>query len=127
MELPKTSVFSSTAYAPSGSTTVSEEPRSFTSRSTVSVRITAWRQSSFTEEPVAAPQHVFIAPDGTLFSSAVYRVTKGELEWMWIEAIKRVNPDVKLPLSSRARAPKAFVGGGKPMNRMLIEKTDHHT
>ena len=66
------------------------------------------------DEPVAAPQHLFLSPDGTLLSSVVFRISKGELEWMWIEAIKKANPNAKLQPVARARAPKAFVGGEKP-------------
>jgi HEAT repeat protein len=56
-------------------------------------------------EDVIAPQHVFLGPDGTVLSSVPYRVTKGELEWAWVDAIRRVDPTFSWKLSPGARAP----------------------
>jgi hypothetical protein len=56
-------------------------------------------------EDVIAPQHVFVGPDGTVLSAVPYRVTKGELEWVWVDAIKKVDPAFVWQLSAAARAP----------------------
>jgi ribosomal 50S subunit-associated protein YjgA (DUF615 family) len=56
-------------------------------------------------EDVIAPQHVFLGPDGTILSSVPYRITKGELEWAWVDAIRKVDPKFEWQLSAGARAP----------------------
>jgi hypothetical protein len=56
-------------------------------------------------EDVIAPQHVFLGPDGAVLSSVAYRVTKGELEWAWVDAIRKVDPAFVWQLSPGARAP----------------------
>lgn len=56
-------------------------------------------------EDVIAPQHVFLGPDGAVLSSVAFRVTKGELEWMWVDAIRRVEPAFVWEFTSGARAP----------------------
>jgi hypothetical protein len=54
---------------------------------------------------VVAPQHLFVGPDGKLISAVPYAVTKGELEWVWFDAIQRLQPGFQWKLSSAARAP----------------------
>ena len=54
---------------------------------------------------VVAPQHLFVGPDGEVISSASYFITKGELEWMWVQAIKKLRPDFVYKPSDRMRAP----------------------
>lgn len=56
-------------------------------------------------EDVIAPQHVFVGPDGAVLSAVSYRITKGELEWAWVDAIKKVDPKFQWELSTSARAP----------------------
>jgi hypothetical protein len=56
-------------------------------------------------EDVIAPQHVFLGPDGVVLSAVAYRVTKGELEWAWVDAIRKVDPKFEWQLSAGARAP----------------------
>lgn len=56
-------------------------------------------------EDVIAPQHVFVGPDGAVLSSVPYRVTKGELEWAWVDAIKKVDARFAWEASPGARAP----------------------
>jgi hypothetical protein len=63
-------------------------------------------------EDVIAPQHVFLGPDGAVLSSVAYRVTKGELEWAWVDAIRKVDPAFTWQLSAAARAP-ARLGFGR--------------
>jgi hypothetical protein len=65
-------------------------------------------------EPVVAPQHLFLAPDGSVISSVAYRVTKAELEWMWVAAIKKLNPAATVQPTQRAKAPHELVVGDKP-------------
>ncbi|MCU0862383.1 MAG: hypothetical protein MUC36_01205 [Planctomycetes bacterium] len=56
-------------------------------------------------EDVIAPQHVFVGPDGAVLSAVSYRITKGELEWAWVDAIRKVDPGFQWELSNSARAP----------------------
>ncbi|HEU4419522.1 MAG TPA: hypothetical protein VFT55_11330, partial [Planctomycetota bacterium] len=56
-------------------------------------------------EDVIAPQHVFLDPNGVVLSSVAYRVTKGELEWAWVDAIRKVDPKFEWTPSPGARAP----------------------
>ncbi|MBM4064005.1 MAG: hypothetical protein FJ265_23335, partial [Planctomycetes bacterium] len=56
-------------------------------------------------EDVIAPQHVFLGPDGAVLSSVAWRITKGELEWAWVDAIRKVDPKFEWQLSEAARAP----------------------
>lgn len=62
-------------------------------------------------EDVIAPQHVFLGPDGVVLSAVAYRVTKGELEWSWVDAIKKVDPAFEWQLSPGARAPARLAFG----------------
>ncbi len=57
-------------------------------------------------EDVIAPQHVFVHPDGTVISSVPYRITKGELEWVWVDAIRKLDAKFAWQLSPSARAPQ---------------------
>lgn len=56
-------------------------------------------------EDVIAPQHVFLGPDGAVLSSVAWRITKGELEWAWVDAIRKVDARFEWQLSAAARAP----------------------
>ena len=64
-------------------------------------------------EAVIAPQHLFLAPDGAVISSVAYRVTKAELEWMWVAAIKKVDANANVQATPRAKAPHELVVGEK--------------
>src|SRR5690606_34327805 len=61
--------------------------------------------------PVVAPQHIFVGPDGKIIHSAPYYLTKGELEWMWVEAIRAIDPTFAWEASERIRAPEQFRKG----------------
>ncbi len=61
---------------------------------------------------VVAPQHVFLAPDGKVLLSVPYELTRAELEWCFIEAIRAVNPDAKLHPSSDVHPPKRLIRSG---------------
>jgi C4-dicarboxylate transporter len=39
------------------------------------------------KDRIVAPQHVLVGPDGKIISSASHYVSKGELEWMIVDAI----------------------------------------
>ena len=41
---------------------------------------------------LVAPQHLFVSPEGKVIHSAAYFITKGELEWMWVDAIREIQP-----------------------------------
>lgn len=62
-------------------------------------------------EDVIAPQHVFIDGDGTVLVSAAYRLSKGELEWCFAEAIRKLDPTFAFTPSPRTRAPAALAFG----------------
>ncbi len=64
---------------------------------------------------VIAPQHVFLAPGGEVLLSVPYQVTVGELEWCFVAAIRRVDPEFAWTLSKAARAPKRLVADGIPV------------
>lgn len=63
-------------------------------------------------DQVIAPQHLWLAPDGTVLLSVPYRVSEGELEWCFVEALKRLDPSFSRALSPSARAPKRLLVGG---------------
>lgn len=57
---------------------------------------------------MVAPQHVVFMPDGELVWAVPYYVTAGELEWMWVQAIRKVRPDFPWEPGDRYRAPRAL-------------------
>ena len=63
---------------------------------------------------VVSPQHLFLGPDGKILSSVPYRVTKGELEWMWVDAIHKIDKDFAWKLPGSAHAPRRLRYDGKP-------------
>jgi hypothetical protein len=63
------------------------------------------------DQDVIAPQHVFLGPDGAVLASVAYRLTKGELEWVWVDAIRKVQPTFAWEFGDRARAPGGLVFG----------------
>jgi hypothetical protein len=67
---------------------------------------------------VVAPQHVFIAPDGEVLLSVPYELTRGELEWCFLEAIRAVDPTAELRPSAGVRPPKRLIKAG------VLEGTD---
>ncbi|MEM7517191.1 MAG: HEAT repeat domain-containing protein, partial [Planctomycetota bacterium] len=60
---------------------------------------------------VIAPQHVFLGPDGKVLLSVPYEVSADELEWCFVEAIRTVDPDADVRVSSKARPPKRLILG----------------
>src|SRR6185436_149263 len=58
---------------------------------------------------VVSPQHVFLDPDGKVILSVQYEITKGELEWCFYTALKKVDPAFNWTLSASARAPRRLV------------------
>lgn len=63
-------------------------------------------------EEVIAPQHLWISPDGTVMLSVPYKISAGEMEWCFVEAIRRLNPEFPWKFSGAARAPKRLVVDG---------------
>jgi len=61
---------------------------------------------------VVAPQHVFLRPDGEVILSVPYELSRGELEWCFLEAIRAVDPAAELEPSKDARAPKRLIKSG---------------
>jgi len=61
--------------------------------------------------PVIAPNHIFVAPDGSILLSVEYMLTTGQLEWCMVEAIRRVDPSFTWSLGASARAPRRVVFG----------------
>ncbi|MFT7670123.1 MAG: hypothetical protein ACI8X5_002830 [Planctomycetota bacterium] len=60
---------------------------------------------------VVAPQHVFLGPGGEVLLSVPYEVKAEELEWCFVSALRSVNPDIDLELSSEARPPRRLLIG----------------
>jgi len=58
-----------------------------------------------------APNHIFLDPQGQVLFSVPYMLTKGELEWCMVEAIRKVTPSFAWNLSSSARGPRRLVYG----------------
>lgn len=63
-------------------------------------------------EEVIAPQHLWVSPEGKVLLSVPYKISMGEMEWCFVEAIRRLNPEFSWKLSSAARAPKRLVVDG---------------
>jgi hypothetical protein len=64
-------------------------------------------------DPVRAPQHLFLTPDGKVFSSATGRVAVGELEWMIREAMRSAEQykDLVDGGTERSHAPTSYRRG----------------
>ncbi len=60
---------------------------------------------------VAAPQHVFLRPDGEVILSVPYVVTAGELEWCFVAALGALDPEQAPKASGRAKPPKRLLKG----------------
>lgn len=61
---------------------------------------------------VIAPQHVFLDASGKAILSVPYQITKQELEWCFVTAILKVNPDSDVKMPQGARPPKRLVMDG---------------
>ncbi|MEZ5977932.1 MAG: HEAT repeat domain-containing protein [Planctomycetota bacterium] len=61
---------------------------------------------------VIAPQHVLLAPDGSVILSVPYEIDAAELEWCLVEAVLAVDPGSGVKRSSKARAPQRLVMNG---------------
>ncbi len=57
---------------------------------------------------VVVPQHLFVSADGKVICSASGRITAGELEWMWVYAIRTVDAKFQWTPAGRYRAPTSF-------------------
>jgi len=61
---------------------------------------------------VVSPQHLLLAPDGSVILSVAYEIRERELLWCLAEAINTVSPDDKVAMPSSARPPRRLVMGG---------------
>ncbi len=55
---------------------------------------------------MVAPQHCVFLPDGTLVWAVPYYIAAGELEWMWVEGIRKVDAAFEWTPTDRYRAPR---------------------
>lgn len=62
-------------------------------------------------EPVNAPNHIWLGPDGTVLLSVPFMITTGQLEWCMVEAIRKVDPSFEWKLRASARAPRRLIYG----------------
>jgi hypothetical protein len=83
------------------------------------------------DEWIVAPQHIWVAPDGKVLSSVPYFIRELELEWAWVEAIKKHDPKFQWKLDEAARAPERLrldgqasrgKGDDKPPSPEEVEK-----
>ena len=80
-------------------------------------------------EAIVAPQHLFVSPEGKIITSVSYFITKGELEWMFVNAIRELNPEFAWTPRGRSRAPEKYLKGGadktkaeKPPTKEEVQK-----
>jgi hypothetical protein len=59
-----------------------------------------------------APEHLFLDPEGKVLLSVPYRVSRGELEWCLVTAIRAVDPGFVWSLAADAKPPRRLVTGG---------------
>ncbi len=62
-------------------------------------------------EPVNAPNHIWLNPDGSVILSVPFMITTGQLEWCMVEAIRKVDPTFEWNLRASARAPRRLIYG----------------
>lgn len=81
---------------------------------------------------VIAPQHVWLAADGTTLLSVPYQVSARELIWCTVTAINKAYPDRQMPMPQGARAPRRLVMDGvtdsgvdsiRPLSEEEVEAT----
>lgn len=59
-----------------------------------------------------APQHVFFGPDGKVLLSVSWEMTRSELEWCFVTALRELDPDSDVAMPAGARVPRRLVMGG---------------
>ncbi len=82
---------------------------------------------------VVSPQHLMLAPDGTILMSAAYQIADRELAWMLTESMNLAAPDRKRKMPQGARPPRRLVMGGvaatggadssRPLSEEELEQT----
>jgi uncharacterized membrane protein YgcG len=65
-----------------------------------------------TDGLVIAPQHVFLAGDGTVLLSVPYEISADELAWCFVTALQKSDAATAPPMPSSARSPKRLIVGG---------------
>lgn len=63
------------------------------------------------DDPILPPVHLFVAADGKILTSVSKFVTAGELEWMWVDAIRELQPNFDWSPSESSRAPEHLQQG----------------
>jgi hypothetical protein len=76
---------------------------------------------------VVAPQHVFLAPDGSVILSVPYEVSESELAWCFVTAIHSVDPKSKLAAPPGAHAPRRLELGAvyNPVSAKAVSPATH--
>ncbi len=74
------------------------------------VRTNGWIQEG--SEGFIAPQHVFLNAEREVLLQVPFAITRGELEWCFVAAIRTQNPEFEWEFSSTARAPKRLATNG---------------
>lgn len=83
---------------------------------------------------IVAPQHIFVGPDGEILLSVPYEVSARELQWCFVTAILKADPEAKVSMPAKARAPRRLIqsgvlspGGGdaaiSPLSEEQVEAT----
>ncbi|MAW61881.1 MAG: hypothetical protein CMJ94_13775 [Planctomycetes bacterium] len=99
----------------------------------IETRIRADVIDASADTPLVAPQHLFVGPDGKILMSVPYEISARELQWCLVTAILEVNPDAKVSMPERARAPRRLIQDGvlkgsgdatiTPLNEDEVEAT----
>jgi hypothetical protein len=61
---------------------------------------------------IVAPQHIFLSSSGEILLSVPYEVTVRQLQWCFVTAINKANPEAKLAMPTGAKAPRRLVMDG---------------
>jgi len=61
---------------------------------------------------VVAPQHIFLGPDGKILLSVAYEITVPQLQWCFVTAINKANPNGKISMPAGAKAPRRVLLDG---------------
>lgn len=73
---------------------------------------------------VVAPQHLFLTPKGDVILSVPYAIGRGELEWCFVTAIRKLVPESTIAMPSGARAPGRLIMEGVVSGEAAIRPLD---
>jgi len=79
---------------------------------------------------VIAPQHFFLMPDGEVILSVTYEITRSELEWCFVTAMLKLDPECGVVMPEGARVPRRLNMRGaaevavtvRPLSKDELEK-----